>query len=187
VIKMKSFKIMGLGPRKSKSGFTLIELLIVMVIIAILAGVIVMAVGGVFTTARSTAYATAREQIQTAVGAYAAANSGALPLQTGAGNSTTIPGNGSIAVTVINMSALLTQNSPGGTLRAVPSGTYTNGAPPNAADNCNGSVAVGCTTTSHYTWYVDAGSSVYSLCTNSGGGATLCTLTNTSGYQGVWP
>ncbi|MFA5368039.1 MAG: prepilin-type N-terminal cleavage/methylation domain-containing protein, partial [Dehalococcoidia bacterium] len=53
---MKTYKNIGFGPRKGKKGFTLIELLIVMVILAILAGVVVMAIGGVFGTSRERAY-----------------------------------------------------------------------------------------------------------------------------------
>ena len=174
---MKSFKIVGFGPRKRKSGFTLIELLIVMVIIAILAGVIVMAVGGVFGTAKTTAYATAREQIQAAVGAYAAANSGSIPTLTG---TSTV---NSTYVTVINISALVTTNSSSGLLRTVPTGVY-GGTATNGSDNCAtlGNASTGCSTSNHYIWYVDNGSSVLSACTGTG-----CLAANTSGYQGVWP
>ncbi len=176
---MKSFKIMGFGPRKSKSGFTLIELLIVMVIIAILAGVIVMAVGGVFGTAKSAAYTTAREQIQNAVVAYEAANSGSLPSYA---SNTTIAGNNSVWVAVVNFSALVISSNPiSGTLRNTPDGTY-GGTATDGTDNCaNTTVLSGCKTTNHYKWYIDNSSTVYSLCTGTG-----CLLTNTSGYQGIW-
>ena len=188
MIKMKSFKIMGFGPRKSKSGFTLIELLIVMVIIAILAGVIVMAVGGVFGTAKSTAYSTAREQIQNAVVAYEAANSGSLPTTNGA--TIVLTGNGSLSTTVINMSLLLASSNPtGGTLRIVPDGCWGAGNNSNPADNCYGNATMGCKTSSHYVWVVDSTSSVYSICTNSGGG-TACsgvTANTTNGFGTVWP
>ena len=177
-------KLTQLYPQKSKGGFTLIELLIVMVIIAILAGVIVMAVGGVFGTVKSGAYATAREQIQNAVVAYESANSGSIPTLS---YNTSIAGNNSVHVTVINFSAMLTTSNPtAGALRAVPDGTYGATGATDGTDNCAAAVNPGgCKPTSHYIWYVDNSSIVYSLCTASGG--TGCTLTNTSGYQGVWP
>ena len=125
-------------------------------------------------TSQEVAYDTAREQIQTAVGAYAAANAGNLPLLTG---TATVNG---ITVTVINMSALLTTN--GGTLRALPYGTYGSIAT-DGSDNCATNPAcAGCSTSAHYIWYVDNGGSVYSTCTGTG-----CLATGTSGYQGVWP
>ena len=181
-------KLARISPQISKGGFTLIELLIVMVIIAILAGVIVMAVGGVFGTARSTAYSTAREQIQNAVVAYEAANSGTLPTTNGA--TIVLTGNDSISTKVINMSLLLSASNPtGGTLRIVPDGCWGAGNNSNPADNCYGNATMGCRTNSHYVWVVDNTSSVYSICTNSGGG-TACsgvTTNTTNGFGTVWP
>ncbi len=183
---MKSFKIMGFGPRKSKSGFTLIELLIVMVIIAILAGVIVMAVGGVFGNARSAAYNTAREQIQNAVTAYSANASSAGQL----------PANGSPAaayqcsfltgtVYVVNISALLASNS--GMLRTVPDGVYVSGNATVTNTNINGSAPTGYSG-GHYIWEMDSAGTVASVCVNIGGGTVNCNAHLTvNGYQNVWP
>ncbi|GAG09069.1 unnamed protein product, partial [marine sediment metagenome] len=60
---MKRMKKLGLRRLGGKRGFTLIELLIVMVILAILAGVVIMAVGGVFGTAHESAYESVKPQL----------------------------------------------------------------------------------------------------------------------------
>jgi len=67
---MKRMKKLGLRRLGGKRGFTLIELLIVMVILAILAGVVIMAVGGVFGTAHESAYEGAKDQIQVTIAHY---------------------------------------------------------------------------------------------------------------------
>jgi prepilin-type N-terminal cleavage/methylation domain-containing protein len=184
---MKTFKMMGFGPRKSKSGFTLIELLIVMVIIAILAGVIVMAVTGVFGGAKSAAYNTEREQLQNAVAAYSANNSAAIPYA-GTGVQSTYNVSANITAGqayVINVSMLLI--SQGGMLRSMPTGMYATSTV--GMDNCGGGsgndTAYGCTSSGHYVWLMDSSGTVYSVCISGGGGT--CTAGNTTGYQGVWP
>ena len=181
---MKAYKNIGFGPRKGKKGFTLIELLIVMVILAILVGVVVMAVGGVFGSARSSAYNTAREQIQAAVTAYSTniSNAGQYPYNT----STTPFSNANCsACYVINMSLLTVSGQ--GMLRELPAGCFLKGAGtallPN--DNCDGGAA-GCLDTNHYIWGADTGGSVWSFCDNASTSAEKC-LTNNSGYQGTWP
>ena len=174
---MKSFKMMGFGPRKSKSGFTLIELLIVMVIIAILAGVIVMAVGGVFGNAKSSAYSTAKEQIQNAVTAYStnAQNAGALPTLTAWYNTSDCT-----ACHVIDMEAMKSDNTTAaGMLRQVPDGVFYNGTVNNCANIAGGTAP--CKDSNHYVWVVNSNGDIYSACIGAG-----CTLA-TTGYQNVWP
>ena len=178
---MKSFKLMGFGPRKSKSGFTLIELLIVLVIIAILAGVIIMAVGGVFGTAKSAAYGTARTQIQNAVTAYSSNNSGSFPNGNTTTSASVSAGNCTGTCYIISFAAMNTTN--GGMMRIVPDGTY--GGTTANADNCGGNNAswTGCLGTSHYTWIMDQYGSVSSICVNGCPGGTA----NVTGYQNIWP
>jgi prepilin-type N-terminal cleavage/methylation domain-containing protein len=188
---MKTYKNTGFGPRKSKGGFTLIELLIVMVILAILAGVVVMAVGGVFGTARSSAYTSVKDDLQNSVTGYATDHNGNFPFNTSTGslgglfacNST------STSCYVLNFSAMMTSN--GGMLREVPDGTFLNasGTASNPSDNCDASNPAlgGCMAANHYTWGADTTGNVYSYCSNTSGNANGCTDLVHTGYMGVWP
>ncbi|MFA5374581.1 MAG: prepilin-type N-terminal cleavage/methylation domain-containing protein [Dehalococcoidia bacterium] len=179
---MKTYKNIGFGPRKSKGGFTLIELLIVMVILAILAGVVVMAVGGVFGTAKSSAYNAVKDDIQNAVVAYATDNQGSFPYNISA---TTFTNANCSTCYVLNMSKLLTAN--GGMLRQIPDGC----ADLATLDNCDG-IPAGqevydvCKATNHYLWGADSKGNVYSFCDDTGAPDKLCT-SNNSGYQGQFP
>jgi len=188
---MKTYKNIGFGPRTSKKGFTLIELLIVMVILAILAGVIVMAVGGVFGSAKSAAYDGVSSQVGTAVGAYAANadHAGSYPIggaATGVDitdvNGATVNGS---SLYLIDFSLLLTSEE--GMFRTVPDGTLAIAGAAN--DNCDiGTDIGGCLNTSHYVWVVDNTTGVtYSYCV----GATCLyngvQTNNRSGYMNVWP
>ena len=58
--------------RKNEKGFTLIELLIVIVILGVLAGIVVFAVGGITDTGKSSACKTARKTVETGVEAFRA-------------------------------------------------------------------------------------------------------------------
>ena len=173
---MKALKLYGFGPRKSKSGFTLIELLIVMVILAILAGVVVMAVGGVFGSAKSAAYNSVHDEIQNAVTAYSAdtAHPGVLPVNSSTSDITIT---GCSVCKVINMSALLTTN--GGMLRKT-----SDGLRDDTLDNCTAGGLATCLNTSHYIWGVDQYGSIYSSCTNTS--TSSCTALG-NGFQNVWP
>lgn len=181
---MKAYKNIGFGPRKGKKGFTLIELLIVMVILAILAGVIVMAVGGVFGSAKSAAYDGVSSQVGTAVGAYAAQNAGTYPIGNARAtditdrNGDTINGS---TIYFVDFSLLLTGED--GMLRTVPDGCALIAAADN--DNCDQAATniSGCLATSNYIWLVDNSTGVtYSICVG-----TTCTAPNEDGYQDVWP
>jgi prepilin-type N-terminal cleavage/methylation domain-containing protein len=190
---MKAFKNMGFGPRKSKSGFTLIELLIVMVILAILAGVVVMAVGGVFGTAKSSAYNSVKDDVQNAVTGYATDHQGNFPINS-SGTEYLMVGNTNCSTCyIINMSALLVAN--GGMLRQLPDGLAAAGTAANANshNNCYGGAgATTCSAANHYTWGATTSGIVFSRCdANTVGDVKTCTLNgvtnNDSGYRGVWP
>jgi len=60
--------------REDESGFTLIELLIVIVILGILAGIVVFAVGGITDRGQTSACQTTVKTVDTAVEAYYAQN-----------------------------------------------------------------------------------------------------------------
>jgi prepilin-type N-terminal cleavage/methylation domain-containing protein len=64
--------------RKNEKGFTLIELLIVIVILGVLAGIVVFAVGGITDTGKNSACKTARKTVETGVEAFRA-QTGAYP------------------------------------------------------------------------------------------------------------
>jgi general secretion pathway protein G len=64
--------------RQQESGFTLIELLIVIVIIGVLAGIVVFAVGGITNTGQDAACKADIKTVKTAVEAYRA-QSGSYP------------------------------------------------------------------------------------------------------------
>ncbi len=65
--------------RAGEKGFTLIELLVVVAILGVLAAVVALNVGGFIGRGHDEAACTERHNIQTAVLAYMAENSGAVP------------------------------------------------------------------------------------------------------------
>ena len=146
-----------------KKGLTLIELLIVLVILAILAGVIVLAVGGIFSRTGEQAYNLVRDELQLAVTGYMTNTSHSdLPY---------MADNVSLDVCLLL--------GPDELLREVPDGV------PDA--NNGGQVGtVPCVTdpNGHYTWIILSGGNVASTC--SPVGENHCISANNS-YQGVWP
>jgi prepilin-type N-terminal cleavage/methylation domain-containing protein len=178
---MKALKQWELGPRKS--GFTMIELLIVMVILAILAGVVVITVGGSFGSAQSNAYTLAKDAIKNAVIAYAADNNGGFPIN----GSIHMPINTDCATDttchIINMSALLHTNT--GMLHKMPEGIAALSG--DEDDNCDQGSGVTCSNEGHYIWGVDKYGNIFSYCTNEASAAKGICISNASGYQGVWP
>jgi prepilin-type N-terminal cleavage/methylation domain-containing protein len=145
-----------------KKGLTLIELLIVLVILAILAGVIVLAVGGIFGRTGEQAYNLVRDELQLAVTGYMTNSSHGLPVM--AGNATNI-----------DVCLLL---GPDELLRQVPDGVM------DANNGGNGSAACVTDADAHYTWVLFDGGNVGSACVTSGG--EVCAAAG-DGYQGVWP
>jgi prepilin-type N-terminal cleavage/methylation domain-containing protein len=168
---MKAYKNIGFGPRKGKKGFTLIELLIVMVILAILAGVVVMAVGGVFGTSRETAYNTTKGELKNAVAQYASDHMGVLPVS---GNTTYNITGTTPACDLINIDLLMV--SVGGILAKAPdSCANVNGG------NCTASAEVG-----SYTWVMDDYGNVYSACTGTKCSGGTPAPGNASGYTDAY-
>ena len=158
---MPSLKRWGFKRLGGKKGFTLIELLIVLVILAILAGVIVMAVGGVFGTTEEQAYNACRDQLQTAAVGYVATNTSTSvdDLQIGANNTLNI--------------CLLLGSVTDGLLREVPDGVR--------AANCNSGACSGCDAAASYEWRIDDFGNVASVCLGAD-----CTAAG-NGYQDTWP
>ena len=169
---MKMLKNLGsLG--KKREGFTLIELLIVMVILAILAGIVIISIGGVIGRGQATAYNADREQIQAAVAEFMTRPSegphtiGEVP----ALNATVVNVTGALADPYypIAMCPLLTTSFPKGILKNVPDTTSpANGiaevGSPNAWANVT-ACAADCT--GSYVW----------LTTDSGDIASICAIT----------
>ena len=184
---MKALKNMGFGPRKSKSGFTLIELLIVMVILAILAGVVVMAVGGVFGTSKNRAYDVTKDELKNAVADYSTRFSGAFPYNAsvaGFNTSITLTTGGTVTGYIINVSALLVTN--GGLLSKAPASTANISGTNDNSDFGTGGYCPAAATTAHYIWYQDTFGNVYSTCSNANGG-TACANVSTDGFQTTYP
>jgi prepilin-type N-terminal cleavage/methylation domain-containing protein len=78
-----------------EQGFTLVELLIVIVILGILAGIVVFAVGNLTESAGNNACGTEADTVSTAIQAYRAQHSGQAPAQKAeAGGFTRTPENG---------------------------------------------------------------------------------------------
>jgi prepilin-type N-terminal cleavage/methylation domain-containing protein len=173
---------MGLRYLNRKRGFTLNELIIVMVILSILAGIIIISIGGVVSTAYDRAYEEGKDQIQVAVGDFMTRNNGYLPIT---GGVITI---GGINYRIIDMCVLQkTYNgtSGSGMLLEIPVSCVntTDDNCDNAACEVNiASYAGSCSPLAHYVWAVTPGGDVKSACVG-----TDCDASNTDGYQGVYP
>jgi type IV pilus assembly protein PilA len=150
----------------NRKGFTLIELLIVMSILMILVGVVILSVGNVFGRARTTAYTSVKDQVQTAVVSYQIDSLGNFPLT---GNTTVIDGK---TLGILDVCALLVYNTPSGLLR----------------DNCD-SVEYNCSCDSkaHYIWAIDVTGNVYSSCIDTSLNNGGCKNTSQDGFQEAWP
>ena len=153
-----------------KKGLTLIELLIVLVILAILAGVIVLAVGGIFGRTGEQAYNLVRDELQLATTGYLTNTSHQdIPCVAGSTNATT--GDCTIAI-----EDLL---GPDELLREVPDGMREANC-----YNINGTAMTeedGCADANSYTWLLDENGNVKSSCNDA-----ECTASG-DGYQDVWP
>jgi prepilin-type N-terminal cleavage/methylation domain-containing protein len=180
---MKAFKTMGFKRGKGKHGFTLIELLIVMVILAILAGVVVMAVGGIFGQAKSRAYDTIKPQIQNGVTAYTTTYQGDLPEAVSNSTYTVITEAGQ-NVSGCYVFDLCSITGVGEILRQVPDGCMQGGG-----DDNFDAVNASCAPTGagqHYVWVIDSGGNVYSMCDESEDGTIQENgVENVDGFHGI--
>ena len=184
---MKRLKKYGHRRLGGRRGFTLIELLIVMVILAILAGIVIISVGGVIGRGQSAAYDGAKEQVEAAVTDYVARTFGSYPMLNGTVTLANPAGN----YTVIDICVLLATcnvTPPGaGILKEVPvsayNGTPTAGCTGTECNNCAGSTfSCTCQGTAHYAWLLNDLGDVYSVCSGAD-----CDATDSDGFQGVYP
>jgi len=193
---MKAFENLGFKRGKGKRGFTLIELLIVMVILAILAGVVVMAVGGIFGTAKEQAYNTIKPQIQNAVTAWMVDHNGERPYRTTVNwTVTTEAGDTVDNCSAIDICCIV---GTGELLRTVPDGCFGNESVDTSNFwNASDGGYTGCTNPNsgegHYVWVIDKTGNVYSICDMSKDGTFAGTdlvdgFHNETTYdQDYWP
>jgi len=176
---MRMLKALDSRRTGGKRGFTLIELLIVMVILAILAGIVIISIGGVIGRGQETAYNAERESLQTAVLSYYASNNSTWPTSADTTPVST-PGNAG----AIDMSIL-----------TVPIGSalpYLDETPTSAHEDNNRDDAV---VNGHYLWSVDATGHVFSECEDLTEGDCTTPSTNMDatedagedGWQDVYP
>lgn len=175
---MRMLKALDSRRTGGKRGFTLIELLIVMVILAILAGIVIISIGGVIGRGQETAYNAERESLQTAVLSYYASNNSTWPTSGETDPPSTVGNAG-----VIDMTLLTNVTAP-----ELP---YLDETPASANVDNNRDDAV---TNGHYLWTVDASGHVFSECEDIA--ADDCTVAGDmdaiedageDGWQDVYP
>ena len=178
-----------------RKGFTLIELLIVMVILAILAGIVILSIGGVIARGHASAYDADREQIEMAIADFMtrdAPTAGEPPLQepgepplvegVNLSGPDLLPGERYYTVA---MCPLLTASQPKSMLKHVPATAEAKNCAvdPTGANgvagiyNCSGECQ------GHYRWLCTHGGDVASVCVGAD-----CPFIDRSGYMsGIYP
>ena len=153
---MEIYKNIAFRPLKQIKGFTLIELLTVMVILAILAGVVVLAISGAFSNTNERAYEVTKDELANAVVQYQSKNPGSLPNTSLFDTDVLNPRTEALlcdatntSCYVIDIDALLVN------VQGIISSAPASASPDNCA-GCKGS----------YTWLMDDAGNVYSACTN---------------------
>jgi len=195
---------------KSRKGFTLIELLIVMVILAILAGIVIISIGGVIGRGQATAYNADREQIQSAVAEYMTRPTdntynhtiGEVPLidpsmATFIQGQVNVSGDDVLAENyyLIALCPLTTSAFPKGILKQVPVTAHSTNLA-NAGANAEAGADANCLTLGtnqancgHYQWYTTDGGDILSVCLGADctNGPNAPNTSVLDGFQDVYP
>jgi len=181
--------------RYARRAFTLIELLIVMVILAILAGIVIISVGGVIARGYANAYDADREQVERALADYmtrdaptagepALQEPGEAPLVAGVDifGDGLLPGKSYYTIAIC---PLLTHSHPKGMLQHVPNTAEAKNCAihPTGANNISGIYDCSGECQGHYRWLCTSGGDVASVCVGAD-----CKFNNRSGYMsGIYP
>jgi hypothetical protein len=174
-----------------------------MVILAILAGIVIISIGGVIGRGQATAYNSDREQIEAAVAEFMTRPTddtynhviGEVPVTAAAGvNASDINGSEVIPAEVyyvVAMCPLTTNAFPKGILKQVPA-TAATGNMANSGANAEAGADASClaagadaTADGHYLWYTTDSGDVVSLCQDLAAGD--CTNLMMDGFQDVYP